>query len=43
MLAASGLEAASDIVLDPDGTGNPGESAPAKTPERPVRPYAKPK
>lgn len=26
LLAASGLEAASDVVLDPDGTGNPGES-----------------
>ena len=26
LLAASGLEAASDVVLDPDGTDNPGES-----------------
>lgn len=31
LLAASGLEAASDVVLDPDGTDNPGESRSRKT------------
>lgn len=30
LLATSGLEAASDVVLDPDGTDNPGESGSRK-------------
>lgn len=40
LLAASGLEAASDVVLDPDGTGNPGESRSRKnagTPRKAIR------
>ncbi len=40
LLAASGLEAASDVVLDPDGTGNPGESRSRKnagTPRQAIR------
>ena len=40
LLAASGLEAASDVVLDPDGTGNPGESRSRKnagTPGKAIR------
>lgn len=40
LLAASGLEAASDVVLDPDGTDNPGESRSRKnagTPRRAIR------
>lgn len=40
LLAASGLEAASDVVLDPDGTDNPGESGSRKnagTPRKAIR------
>lgn len=40
LLAASGLEAASDVVLDPDGTDNPGESRSRKnagTPRQAIR------
>lgn len=40
LLAASGLEAASDVVLDPDGTDDPGESRSRKnagTPRRAIR------
>lgn len=40
LLAASGLEAASDVVLDPDGTDNPGESRSRKnagTPRKAIR------
>lgn len=40
LLAASGIEAASDVVLDPDGTGNPGESRSRKnagTPRKAIR------
>lgn len=40
LLAASGLEAASDVVLDHDGTGNPGESRSRKnagTPRQAIR------
>lgn len=40
LLAASGLEAASDVVLDPDGTDNPGESRSRKnagTPRQVIR------
>lgn len=40
LLAASGLEAASDVVLDPDGTGNPSESRSRKnagTPRQAIR------
>lgn len=40
LLAASGLEAASDVVLDPDGTDNPGESRSRKnagTPRKDIR------
>ena len=40
LLAASGLEAASDVVLDPDGTDNPGESRSRKnagTPRKVIR------
>lgn len=40
LLAASGLEAASDVVLDSDGTGNPGESRSRKnagTPRQAIR------
>lgn len=40
LLAASGLEAASDVVLDLDGTDNPGESRSRKnagTPRRAIR------
>lgn len=35
LLAASGLEAASDVVLDPDGTDDPGESRSRKNPGTP--------
>lgn len=40
LLAASGLEAASDVVLDPDGTDNPSESRSRKnagTPRKAIR------
>ncbi len=40
LLAASGLEAASDVVLDPDGTDDPGESRSRKnagTPRKAIR------
>mgnify|MGYP001638521570 CR=1 FL=1 len=40
LLAVSGLEAASDVVLDPDGTDNPGESGSRKnagTPRQAIR------
>ena len=40
LLAASGLEAASDVVLDPDGTDDPGESRSRKnagTPRQAIR------
>lgn len=40
LLAASGLEAASDVVLDPDGTDDPGESRSRKnagTPRHAIR------
>ena len=40
LLAASGLEAASDVVLDPDGTDNPSESRSRKnagTPRQAIR------
>lgn len=40
LLAASGLEAATDVVLDPDGTGNPSESRSRKnagTPRQAIR------
>lgn len=40
LLAASGLEAASDVVLDPDGTDNPGKSRSRKnagTPRKAIR------
>ena len=40
LLAASGIEAASDVVLDPDGTDNPGESRSRKnagTPRQAIR------
>lgn len=40
LLAASGLEAASDVVLDPDGTDDPGESRSRKnagTPRQDIR------
>lgn len=37
LLAASGLEAASDVVLDPDGTDNPGESRSRKNAGTPLK------